>query len=161
VFHGPQGPARWADAKLVRYADDFVVMAREVGPRLSGYIEAKLENWMGVEINREKTRVINLPEQGASLDFLGYTFRYDRDRFGREQRYWNLVPSKKALAQEREQRRAMTDTTQSNKPLPRLITELNQHLKGWGNYFWLGYPRGFSEAQRLCPGPPVSSSAAA
>jgi RNA-directed DNA polymerase len=96
---------------------------------------------MGVEINREKTCVINLPEQGASLDFLGYTFRYDRDRFSREQRYWNMVPSKKALAREREQRRAMTDVGQSHKPLPRLITELNQHLKGLGNYFWLGYPR--------------------
>jgi RNA-directed DNA polymerase len=141
VFHGPQGPARWANAKLVRYADDFVVMAREVGPRLSGYIEAKLENWMGLEINREKTRVMNLQQEGASLDFLGYTFRYDRDRFGREQRYWNLVPSKKALAQEREQLRVMTDVSQSHKPLPRLITELNRHLKGWGNYFSSGYPR--------------------
>jgi RNA-directed DNA polymerase len=141
VFHGLQGPARWANAKLVRYADDFVVLARAVGPRLSGYIEAKLENWMGLEINREKTRVINLAEQGASLDFLGYTFRYDRDRFGREQRYWNLVPSKEALLREREQLRAMTDVSQSHKPLPRLITELNRHLKGWGNYFSLGYPR--------------------
>jgi RNA-directed DNA polymerase len=141
VFHGPQGPARWANAKLVRYADDFVVMAREVGPRLSGYMEAKLENWMGLEINREKTRVINLQQEGASLDFLGYTFRYDRDRFGRERRYWNMVPSKKALAQEREQLRAMTDVAQSHKPLPRLITELNRHLKGWGNYFSLGYSR--------------------
>ena len=141
VFHGPQGPVRWAKAKLVRYADDFVVLAQEVGPRLSEYIEAKLENWMGLEINREKTRVLNLEEQGASLDFLGYTFRYDRDRFGREQRYWNLVPSQKALAREREQLRAMTDVSQSPKPLPRLITELNRHLKGWGNYFSLGYAR--------------------
>jgi RNA-directed DNA polymerase len=141
VFHGPQGPARWAKAKLVRYADDFVVMARYVGPSLSGYIEAKLENWMGLEINREKTRVINLKEEGASLDFLGYTFRYDRDLYGREQRYWNVAPSKKALAREREQLRAMTDTTQSHKPLPYLIAELNRHLKGWANYFSFGYPR--------------------
>ncbi len=28
VFHGSQGPAQWAKAKLVRYADDFVVLAR-------------------------------------------------------------------------------------------------------------------------------------
>jgi RNA-directed DNA polymerase len=141
VFHGPQGPARWAKAKLVRYADDFVVMARQVGPRLGGYIEAKLEGWMGLEINREKTRVINLKESGVSLDFLGYTFRYDRDRFGRKQRYWNVVPSKKALARERDQLRAMTDVSQSHKPLPYLIAELNRHLKGWGNYFSFGYPR--------------------
>ncbi len=142
VFHGPQGPARWAKAKLVRYADDFVVLApRFVGPKLLGYIEAKLESWMGLEINREKTRVVNLKEKRASLDFLGYTFRYDRDRHGRAQRYWNVVPSKKALQREREQLRGMTNVTQSHKPLPRLIAELNRHLKGWGNYFSFGYPR--------------------
>jgi RNA-directed DNA polymerase len=141
VFYGPQGPARWAKAKLVRYADDLVVLARAVGPRLSGSMEAKLESWMGLEINREKTRVLNLKQEGASLDFLGYTLRYDRDRFGREQRYWNLVPSKKALAREREQRRARTEVSPSHKPLPRLITERNRHRKGWGNYFLLGYSR--------------------
>ena len=141
VFHGPQGPARWAKAKLVRYADDFVVIARYVGPKLTGYNESKLETWMGLQINREKTRVADLKEQGASLDFLGYTFRYDRDRHGRAQRYWNVAPSRKALEREREQLRAMTDSTQSHKPLPRLIAELNRHLKGWGNYFSFGYPR--------------------
>ena len=36
---------------------------------------------MGLEINREKTRVVDLKQEGASLDFLGYTFRYDRDRY--------------------------------------------------------------------------------
>src|SRR6266700_2435618 len=30
LFHGPQGPAQRADAKLVRYADDFVVMAKRM-----------------------------------------------------------------------------------------------------------------------------------
>ena len=29
VFHRPGGPAHWAQAKLVRYADDFVVLARD------------------------------------------------------------------------------------------------------------------------------------
>ena len=36
VFHGPRGPARWAKAKLVRYADDFVVLARYLRPHLRG-----------------------------------------------------------------------------------------------------------------------------
>ena len=33
VFHRPDGPAQWAKAKLVRYADDFVVLARYQGAR--------------------------------------------------------------------------------------------------------------------------------
>jgi RNA-directed DNA polymerase len=142
VFHGLRGPARWAGAKLVRYADDFVVLARYLTPNLRGWIEEKLETWMGLEINREKTRVVNLSEKQAPLDFLGYTFRYDRDRKGRGHRYLNLVPSKKALQREQNRLRAMTGYSQSHKPLPRLMAELNRHLKGWGNYFSLGRPRG-------------------
>jgi hypothetical protein len=29
--------------------------------------------WLGLEINRDKTRVVNLGEEKASLDFLGYS----------------------------------------------------------------------------------------
>lgn len=58
------------------------MLARVVSPRPRGFIEAKLETWMGLEINREKTRVVNLTQKGASLDFLGFTFRYDRSQFG-------------------------------------------------------------------------------
>ncbi|HEX4135388.1 MAG TPA: hypothetical protein VHY84_12315, partial [Bryobacteraceae bacterium] len=41
-------------------------------------------------INREKTRVVNLKEEGASLDFLGFTFRYYDDLQGRGWRYLNV-----------------------------------------------------------------------
>ena len=116
VFHFRDGPARWAKARLVRYADDFVVMARYQGKELIGFIETKLEDWMGLEINREKTRVVNLREAGASLDFLSYTFRYERDRYGRGRNYMNVVPSKKALQREREVLRGMTDNRMCFKP---------------------------------------------
>jgi RNA-directed DNA polymerase len=141
LFHRADGPARWAGAKLVRYADDFVVLARYQGTRLKDWIEPKLEGWLGLEINREKTRVVNLQEEGASLDFLGFTFRYDRDLQGRGWRYLNLSPSAKALKQEREKLHEMTDHRQCCKPIPQLIEELNRHLKGWKNYFDFGYPR--------------------
>jgi RNA-directed DNA polymerase len=142
VFHRASGPAHWAKAKLVRYADDFVVLAQQQTPRLVGWIEEKLESWMGLEINREKTRVVKLRQQGARLDFLGFTFRYDRARpeWGRH-RYLNVIPSKKALARERAKLRALTNAQQNGVPIPQLIGELNRNLRGWGNYFGFGYPR--------------------
>lgn len=139
VFYS--GPAGWAQAKLVRYADDFVVLARKIEPRLESWIEAKIEQWMGLRLNPEKTRVVDMREQGASLDFLGYTFRFDRDLKGRGHRYLNLFPSKQALARERARLREMTSSRMCFVPLPELIVQLNEHLRGWSNYFGQGYPR--------------------
>ena len=141
LFYRADGPARWARAKLVRYADDFVVLARYQGPQLKGWIESKLEGWLGLEINREKTRVVNLKEEGARLDFLGFTFRYYDDLQGRKWRYLNVSPSAKALKKEREKLHEMTDHRQCFHSIPDLIARLNRHLKGWKNYFDFGYPR--------------------
>jgi RNA-directed DNA polymerase len=141
VFHGAEGPAHWAKAKLVRYADDFVVLARYVSPKLSGFIETKLESWMGLEINREKTQVIDLKQKGASLDFLGFTFRYEPDHFGHGHQYLNVGPSKKALKRERAKLHELTSGPARSVPIPVLIGNLNRHLKGWANYFRYGYPR--------------------
>jgi len=141
LFRRGDGPVQWAKAKLVRYADDFVVMARYISPRLRSWIEGKLEGWLGLQINREKTRTLDLRQPGQSLDFLGYTFRYDRDQQGRPWRYWNLEPSRKALERERAVLRAMTGPNQCYTPVPELLGRVNRHLRGWSNYFGLGHPR--------------------
>jgi RNA-directed DNA polymerase len=141
AFHRADGPAHWAKAKLVRYADDFVVLARYQSQQLRGFLEDKLEGWLGLTVNREKTRVVELKEPKASLDFLGYTFRFERDLHGGGHRYLNLTPSAKALARERETLRQMTGPEQCHTPLPELTKRINRHLRGWGKYFSLGYPR--------------------
>ena len=140
VFHRQDGPGQWANAKLVRYADDFVVLARHQGRRIAEFIESKLEQWMGLELNREKTRIVDLKQVGASLDFLGYTFRYDRDPRGRSHRYLNVFPSQKALKKERAALRELTSSRFCFKPIPVLIADLNQNLQGWAAYFSFGYP---------------------
>jgi RNA-directed DNA polymerase len=142
LFHGPGGPARKADVKLVRYADDFVALAKQMGSETIEFIESRLERKFQLEINREKTRVVDLREQEASLDFLGYTFRYDRDLKGRARKYLNVFPSKKAVQRERDKLREMTNSHQCFKPISTLIGELNRHLRGWANYFSFGYPTG-------------------
>src|ERR1700674_5732357 len=112
LFHGPQGPARKVDAQLVRYADDFVVMAKQMESETIEFIESRLEGKFQLEINPEKTRVVDLREQGASLNFLGYTFRYDRDLKGRARKYLNVFPSAKAVQRERKKLHEMTNSRQ-------------------------------------------------
>ncbi len=140
LFHLPTGPATWAKAKLVRYADDFVVMARFVDQRITQWIEAVIEQRMGLEINREKTKVVRLTRR-EKLDFLGYSHRFDNDRHGLPHTYLNVFPSKKALAREREKLRELTSPRMCFKPLAQLVAEVNRHLLGWSNYFGQGYPR--------------------
>ena len=47
-FFSKDGPATWAKARLVRYADDFVVMARFIDERITGFIEEKIERRLGL-----------------------------------------------------------------------------------------------------------------
>lgn len=47
VFHAKDGPAQWAQAVLVRYADDFVIMARYAGKDFQRFVDEKIEGWQG------------------------------------------------------------------------------------------------------------------
>ena len=140
MFHRKSGPRHWANARLVRYADDFVVMARYQGHRIDEWLDAKLEGWRGLSINREKTKVVNL-DQAESLDFLGFTFRYDRDLYGSDKTYLNVTPSKKSLKKARDAIREETGPKKCYKPTPAVVKDLNTFLRGWSGYFDFGYPR--------------------
>ena len=140
LFHRPDGPGAWAQAYLVRYADDFVILARHQGQRLRDWVEQTLEGRFKLTINREKTRVVNLEEAGENVSFLGFTFRYDRDLHGRNRRYLNVFPAKKSVARLREKLRLLLAANPVT-PIPTLIGRVNRLLYGWKQYFSWGYPR--------------------
>jgi len=57
-FHRADGPYHWAHARLVRYADDFVILAKYVGGRIERFVEQTLQEWMELKVNPEKTRTV-------------------------------------------------------------------------------------------------------
>jgi RNA-directed DNA polymerase len=141
AFHEEEdGPYQAANARLVRYADDFVILARHIGSRIVRWIEGKLEADLGLEVNRDKTGIVRMEERGETLDFLGFTLRYDRDLKGRNKRYLNIFASEKAVVRLRDKIRAKTYRGYK-KPLGEVVEEVNVILRGWANYFRYGYPR--------------------
>ncbi len=141
VFHGKDGPLKFANARLIRFADDFVIIARYVGERMTNWVESKIETWLGLVINREKTKVVQATMPGETLDFLAYSFRYDKDLHGRNCRYWNRIPSKKAMRKACASIHELTSGRWCCLPIDEVVRRLNQFLVGWSNYFGKGYPR--------------------
>jgi RNA-directed DNA polymerase len=84
--------------------------------------------------------VVKIKEEGVHLDFLGYTFWYAPDRFGRGS-YLKMEPSAKSLDRERATVRDMLSRRYRCKPIDELLQDLNRHLAGWANYFGRGQPR--------------------
>lgn len=140
AFSRGDGPGTWAQARLIRYADDFVILARHQTVRLTQWIEGTLEDRFGLTINREKTRVVKLIQSGESLTFLGFTLRYDGDRFGRPRRYLNVFPSASSLARARAKLRDLTDRRHNFEPVPATVSNVSRWLGSWGEYFRHGYP---------------------
>ena len=136
----PNGTVKQCKASLVRYADDFVILARYIGDSLKRHIENVVENELGLAINQEKTGTVNLWEDKMSFDFLGFTFRYDMDINGNGWKYLNIFPSDKSLAILRNKLRHAIKVGRKIS-LKATIEEVNVILQGWSNYFSFGYPR--------------------
>jgi len=138
-FLSVQGPADFAKARLVRYADDFVVMARWMGPKIISFIEETIEGRLGLVLNREKTKTVTLRKVGDSLDFLGYTFRRERSQIGGGT-YIRVEASLKALERMREALREATGPDRCFMPVKDVIAQVTRQVRGWLNYFWFGHP---------------------
>lgn len=141
AFHySPDSPRFFANARLTRYADDFVIMARYVGCRIMNWLEQKLEGELRLSINRDKTKVIDVKQEGVRLDFLGFSMRYDRDLKGRPQKYLNLFPAPKTVSKFKDKIREKTSSGYK-KSIRAVIDEVNEATRGWKNYYRIGYPR--------------------
>lgn len=127
--------------RLVRYADDFVVMARRGNRRMIEYVEQKLENWMCLEINRTKTRMVTLTLKGTNLEFLGYVYRRHQSVWRKGTYYWHWSASKKSVKRAMVQVQQMFYRKHDLLPLAELIRQLNLYMRGWSEYFRLGYPK--------------------
>ncbi len=139
AFHEERGPGKWANARLVRYADDFVIMARYIDKRVINWIEKRLGEMLQLQINREKTSVLTVSEMGGSLEFLGYTFRFHRDTWGRRIKYLHMEPSDKALIRIREKITERT-TARVKAKLKDVVAGMDIMIRGWCMYFRKGYP---------------------
>ena len=122
--------------RLVRYADDFVVLVngiRQAAEALRDEVTAVLAP-IGLRLSEEKTGVCHVDE---GFDFLGWRIqrRNRRGQHGRKAIY--TYPSKKALASIIGKVRKLTRCT-SHRTLAALLRRLNPVLRGWCNCFQHG-----------------------
>lgn len=126
---------------IVRYADDFVILARSWADGFLQRVEGILEGRMGLTVNREKTKVLDFREPHTTLTFLGYDFRMVRDRlFGTGNRYLAFGPSKKSMKGIREKIHAITHARNGLLTVEKVVGRLNKLTKGWGAFYSVGYP---------------------
>ena len=115
--------------RMVRYADDFVILCREAEEaeealrRVTAWTMAN-----GLTLHPDKTRMGDAREPGQGFEFLGYRFEGGR-RYVR----------KKSLKAFKDKVRAKTGRTRGDS-LARIIGDLNPMLQGWFGYFRAATP---------------------
>lgn len=117
--------------KIVRYADDFVLMGRTLPVAVTDRLKSLLDR-MGLMINQTKTRQIDAKKE--SFNFLGFTIRYDSDINGRNTSYWNIMPGNKSEQKIRDKIKDYLKTHGHFKALE-VARGLNTIMRGWLNYF--------------------------
>ena len=118
--------------RMVRYADDFVVLCRTAEEARAALSE--IENWVnenGLTLHPDKTHVGDCRIKGQGFEFLGYRFEAGK-RWVR----------KKSLHKLKERIREKTRRTRGES-LQRIAQDLNPMLKGWFQYFKHAHHRTF------------------
>ena len=128
-----RGLDRRYGARLVAYADDFVILCRDGAAE----VLAQTRRWfaqMGLTLNEQKTRMCD--GRRESFSFLGYTFgpmRYRKDGHW----YLGAAPAKKAVKRIKGRIRQILRPT-NQEPWEKVVADLNRVLRGWARYFAYG-----------------------
>ena len=121
-------------ARVVVYADDFVILCRNKAEEARKQMQAIMSK-LKLTVNEQKTRVCRGPEE--SFDFLGYTLgRCYSPKTGRS--FIGTRPSRKRINAVCDKISWMTQRHSYGKPVEMMVEEMNRTLRGWGNYFCLG-----------------------
>jgi RNA-directed DNA polymerase len=131
---------RYTHVQYARFADDMVILI-DSHPRndwLMKAVDKRLREELAklkVEINEEKTRMVNLTK-GGSFGFLGFEYRLIRSRQGK----WRtqLMPKMKKRTALLRKLKPVFHRYRSQ-PVRRVIEEINPILRGWVNYFAVGH----------------------
>lgn len=132
-----------AHGRLVRYADDFVVICRSAAEaraaqELAGEVLAEL----GLELHPDKTKLVDLREGREGFDFLGCHFRARVSgrllERGIRRYYLQRWPSQRAMKRVRAKLKAKTPRGRAGQDVREVIADLNPILRGWGSYFRTG-----------------------
>jgi group II intron reverse transcriptase/maturase len=118
-------------ARLVRYADDLVLLCAKDTERPLSMLKVLLER-LGLLLNETKTKTVNAWNE--SFDFLGFEIRMSRSpRSGR----WfpHVQPGKKAVRRIKAKLTELSGRNLTPIPLPAIVQRLNQTLRGWSGYY--------------------------
>jgi RNA-directed DNA polymerase len=129
----------WRLGALVRYADDFVVIcptrerAVEAQRRAAAVLAA-----LGLQLNPDKTRIVELTRGREGFDFLGFHCRKVESWKWKGRWYLQRWPSARAMNSIRAKIRQRTPRRYVGLDLAVVVELLNPVLRGWGNYFRVG-----------------------
>jgi len=121
-------------ARLIRYADDFVVLCQGQTERVLKGIKTVLRG-LELSLNEEKTRIVDARKE--RFNFLGYRIEVVRNpKTGKT--FPLIKPSKEALAEIKAEIKALTCRKTLCLPKEVVIKKLNETVRGWVGYFYYG-----------------------
>lgn len=121
-------------AKIVNYADDFVICCRRNSQQAMEAMRSMMQK-LKLTVNEDKTHVCKIPRE--TFDFLGYTFGTSYSwRTG--YRYITERPSKKKVQAIRRRISELTARRWCGRNAEDLTAQLRRMMVGWANYFCSG-----------------------